>query len=84
MVAWKIDEAKDLPLAIIEDTPEGMGVCEIGERTPENMKRAHLIKAAPDLLDALEAVATLLKQGQPLDPEHDGAYINAAIAKARG
>jgi hypothetical protein len=29
-VRWKIDEAEDLPLAIIEDTEEGSGVCEIG------------------------------------------------------
>lgn len=29
-VNWKIDEAEDLPLAVIEDTEDGLGVCEIG------------------------------------------------------
>lgn len=34
---WKIDEAEDLPLAIIEDTPDGTGVCEIGQRNERNI-----------------------------------------------
>ena len=28
---WKIDSAEDLPLAVIEDTEDGIGVCEVGE-----------------------------------------------------
>jgi len=51
---WKIDEAKDLPLAIIEDTENGDGVCEIGERTKRNISDAKLIAAAPDLLEVCE------------------------------
>lgn len=34
---WKIDENKELPLAIIEDTGEGNGIAEIGERTERNL-----------------------------------------------
>lgn len=36
-IRWKIDEAEDLPLAVIEDTEDGEGVLEIGERTPRNL-----------------------------------------------
>jgi hypothetical protein len=36
-ILWKIDEAKDLDLAVIEDTEDGIGVCELGERTPRNI-----------------------------------------------
>lgn len=39
MIRWKIDEAKDLPLAIIEDTEDGTGICEIG-KTDENRDQA--------------------------------------------
>jgi hypothetical protein len=45
---------------------------------------ARLIAAAPELLEALEAVAQLLDNGQPIDPEHDGDWIRAAIANATG
>lgn len=34
---WKIDENKELPLAIIEDTEDGNGIAEIGERTERNL-----------------------------------------------
>jgi len=30
LVPWKIDEAPEQPLAVIQDTEEGDGVCEIG------------------------------------------------------
>ena len=26
---WKVDENKELPVAVIEDTPEGYGICEL-------------------------------------------------------
>ena len=51
---WKIDETQDLPLAVIEDTEDGHGVTEIGERTADNIKNAHLIAAAPELLEVLK------------------------------
>lgn len=51
---WKIDEANELPLAVIEDTENGMGVAEIGKRTPENLARAKAIAALPQLIVALQ------------------------------
>jgi hypothetical protein len=42
---WKIDENKELPLAVIEDTEEGVGVLEIGEWTPENIAFAERVVA---------------------------------------
>lgn len=50
---WKIDEAEDLPLAVIEDTEDGLGVAEIGERTPRNLANARKIKAVPQMIEAL-------------------------------
>ena len=68
---WKIDEAEDLPLAIIEDTPDGMGVCEIGAFTPQNIANAHLIAAAPELLEQLEALCAWAeaKNAHPITQE---------------
>jgi hypothetical protein len=43
---------------------------------------APLLLAAPELLSAVEAVAALLDKGQPLDPEHDGLWIRAALDRA--
>lgn len=42
---WKVDEAEDLPVAVIEDTEDGIGVCEVGDRTPENFQIArHIVE----------------------------------------
>lgn len=43
---WKIDENRELPLAVIEDTPDGMGVCEIGAYTKRNLAHAREIVEA--------------------------------------
>ena len=43
MKQWKIDGAPDLPLAVIEDTDDGLGVCELGQRTPRNIAIAREI-----------------------------------------
>ena len=51
--------------------------------TTQDRANARLIAASPALLEALEAVAKLLDQGQPVDPEHDGAWIREAITQAR-
>lgn len=48
MIRWKIDEATDLPLAVIEDTENGDGVAEIGngKRTKRNLAIAREIVRA--------------------------------------
>ena len=57
-VTWKIDEALDLPLAIIEDTPDGTGVCEMGQRNETTLANAEFIVRAcnshTELLEALQ------------------------------
>lgn len=42
-VKWKIDEAADLPLAIIEDNADGMGILEMGKRTRVRVLLAKII-----------------------------------------
>lgn len=38
---WKVDEATDLPPAVIEDVEDGWGVCQMeGLHTPEGIERA--------------------------------------------
>lgn len=62
---WKIDEAGDLPLAVIQDTEDGLGICEIGypetrsdKAGTEETANAKLIAAAPAMLEACrDAVA---------------------------
>lgn len=48
---WKIDDAHDLPLAIIEDTADGLGVLELGARTPESLALAEKIVRAHNASD---------------------------------
>lgn len=60
---WKIDEAEDLPLSIIEDTPFGLEVVEIGERTSRNLEIAALIAATPELLATCKEAHALLFNG---------------------
>ena len=50
---WKIDDALDLPLAVIRDHEDGEGIAELGEYTPENEANARLIAAAPQMLALL-------------------------------
>ena len=60
-VTWKIDEALDLPLAIIEDTPDGTGVCEMCQRNETTLANADFIVRAcnshAELLEACEKLA---------------------------
>jgi len=96
---WKIDDAEDQPLAVIEDTEDGLGVCEIGypsetraDATPEQWERAHLIAAAPELLRALQAVTADHEERMSRYPHmedrpnrvHVMDKARAAIAKAGG
>ena len=77
---WKVDEAEDLPLAVIEDTADGHGIAELGERNPCSVANARLIAAAPDLLAALEQIAAVYPK--TAEAEKLAAIAHAAIAKA--
>jgi hypothetical protein len=71
MKKWKIDENKELPLAIIEDSEEGLGVAEIGngEYNQHNLKIAEEIVTshnarvaiAPEWLELLVHVISCIK-----------------------
>lgn len=50
---WKIDGNAELPLAVIEDDLDGMGICEV---TSGNVEHARLIAAAPALYEACKAL----------------------------
>ena len=41
-------------------------------------------KQRDEMLEALQTVKLLLDQGNPIDPEFDGAWIQEAIDKAEG
>ena len=62
---WKVDENKELPVAVIEDIEDGFGICELegGGTASRNEleKTARLIAAAPDLLDACKYTIEKLK-----------------------
>lgn len=90
---WKIDEDNDLPLAIIEDTDDGLGICEVGYlreqksgATPKQLAIARLIAAAPDLLAACNALFDVQsRRRHPLGAPNEGIAYAAAAAtnKAR-
>ena len=50
----------------------------------ETEEYARMFVAAPKMREELKAVLTLLEQGQPLDPEHDGARIKALLKDMEG
>lgn len=80
---WKIDENEDLPLAVIEGTEEGTGIAEIGPRTPELIANAHLIAAAPDMLEALKRCGKVLEQiGEENQEWKQSGMYQKALAKA--
>ena len=62
---WKVDENKELPVAVIEDTENGFGICTLdggGTASREELeKTAKLIAAAPDLLEALSEIIPSIK-----------------------
>jgi predicted sugar kinase len=57
MNKWIIDSATDLPLAVIEDTADGLGIVEIGKRTKKNLAIAELIADAPNMKNTLIEIA---------------------------
>lgn len=81
---WKIDDALDLPLAVIQDNEMGEGIAELGERTPENEANARLIAAAPELLEALQEMMSRYGSKNSGFDNEETAKARAAIAKAKG
>lgn len=80
---WIVDPAEDVPLAVIQDTPDGFGVAEIVAQGPEGEADARLIAAAPDMLEALQRIVAVTYH----DPDLYGDILGwacAAIAKAEG
>lgn len=65
--------------------PDGRPVAIVDVAEPEQMSAAHLIIAAPDLLDALEAILPW-HDSHPAEPTDNPliAKCRAAIAKAKG
>jgi len=88
---WIIDPAEDLPLAVIQDVPNGYGIAEIYRANINNIATAKanaaLIAAAPDMLEALEAI-TKLFQTEYFPAFNENLHIvgqaNKAITKAKG
>lgn len=80
---WIIDPNPDYDLAIIEDTEDGEGVCEIGPRTEQNIKNANLIAAAPKMFNALRAILFQVAQGKVLERDACIKEARAIIAKAK-
>jgi hypothetical protein len=56
----------------------------IGETTPEEKANANLIAAAPELLEALEGIASYMIDSLGMEHDRDVIKAMAAIAKARG
>ena len=46
---WKVDEIEELPVAVIEDTEDGHGICEVALHAESNRANAALIAVAPDM-----------------------------------
>lgn len=94
---WKVDEAEDLPLAVIRNNEDGEGICgEFGPRTPEHIANARLVAAAPEMFESLIAIwarltgefdnPALVAYG-PLSSDSKDDVIDIArkaIAKAEG
>jgi len=66
---WKIDDADDLPLAIIEDTEDGLGIIEFCERTPQNIANAaFIVKACNNFEKMREILKEAFERLRVIDP----------------
>ncbi len=61
---WKIDDALEHPLAIIQDEEDGTGICEVGnaevkrdQAHPESWANARLIAKSPEMYEFIEGIA---------------------------
>ena len=79
---WAIGEDNDV--FVIGNGDCVAKVCGAPEGIKNSIGRAHLIAAAPDLLEALEMCEDYIQHIRPKVPTWYVETINAAIAKARG
>ena len=81
---WRV--APEFPDVILGSGGTGYQIRDMDWSHPRPVLVAdmRLIAAAPDMLAALENVLSYLSEGDTLDPVHDGAWVHAAIAKAKG
>ena len=90
---WKIDEAPEQPLAIIENSEDGCGICCLDpeflpkDQSTETLANALLIAAAPDMLAALEEIYTAYdycrRQGGDILSSCSWMSVEKAIDKAK-
>lgn len=79
---WEFDTKYEDYWVTYAAPPNDLGfIAHIEGTTEEDKANAHLIAAAPELLEALEYVVLLIKNGHPLT---DTGPFEAAIAKAKG
>lgn len=90
---WKVDEAPDLPLGVIMDDEDGLGICTVEPcytTEGEALANARLIAAAPELYEACcqmrifiqewkDVLLTNMTANMLLQETHK---LNPAIAKA--
>jgi len=94
-VSWSIDGKFHADLAVDISDEDGFVICEISpldeDWTPAEIKRVHLIAAAPELLDALKRAAQglrnliefgVLPPNYRADAEKYAAEYESVIAKA--
>lgn len=86
---WLVKDGFTEEFEVYAETPDNFGYYEIAEikcMDGETSPNAHLIAAAPDLYEALENAAKLLKYVVEEYPGHapDLHKCNAALAKAEG
>ena len=79
---WIVDPNPELPLGVIEDNENGMGICEFPRRrTPEAEANARLIAAAPEMAGALRSILESYSSDE-INEQPILVAARAALAKA--
>lgn len=88
---WRVhhDEDDEECWVELDDNEPGHAIVAVVEEQDESVANAHLIAAAPDLLEALKAAKQFLSIDISRGPASNGwvntvDMVNAAIAKAEG
>ena len=86
MINWKVDPNEELPVAVIEDTEEGHGICELeggGTASREELlKTAALIAVAPKLLKTCRKLLSLIENADA--NLYGGDVVTDALDVVRG